>query len=554
MPVGAPSLPGGAALGRRDLPRTQEGAERAGARDRRGRRRRVRAEPRRPTRTRCARWSRRSRRLGTRPARTSPSPSTRRRASSTATVRYHLDGEGRTLSSRRAGRLLGLDGRPVPDRVDRGRDGRGRLGRLGRPDRGAGRAHPARGRRPLRDQQRPAGAGHRAPRGQQRAGEGQPDRHPHRDARHRGAGHTQRLHERDVAPVRGDRGHHDRRPGGGHELRPDQDRRPWPAPTAWPSTTSSCGSRTTSTRARPSWAAPPWPSTAVGAADGAGCRDRSPKAKAKSTSKSKSKSTSTRRRRRPRELEPNGGARARHPVLFGVWVTLVVVVALALILFLVLPTRTWLGQRSGLSDASRRLEAPHRGERRAGGEGRVVGGRGRDRAPGPPAVRDDPAGRGRLLGAARRGPRPAARRRGRTTCSRASSRRGPPRRQGWRRRPRSPRRRRRRWCRPRRLTAAADPDPPGSRPRTCPRPRSARPAATSRPRTSGIGGPGRSADRSRDHGKPSPHVSTPTRPDVLNSIRWPSQRSSSGPSGPTSPCPSRPTTTAGPGRPTASAR
>ena len=43
-------------------------------------------------------------------------------------------------------------------------------------------------------------------------------------------------------------------------------------------------------------------------------------------------------------------------MLFGVWVTLVVVVALALILFLVLPTRTWLGQRSGLSDASRRLE------------------------------------------------------------------------------------------------------------------------------------------------------------------------------------------------------
>jgi cell division protein FtsB len=46
----------------------------------------------------------------------------------------------------------------------------------------------------------------------------------------------------------------------------------------------------------------------------------------------------------------------RHRVLFGVWVALVVVVALALLLFLVLPTRTWLDQRSALSDANRRLE------------------------------------------------------------------------------------------------------------------------------------------------------------------------------------------------------
>ena len=41
-------------------------------------------------------------------------------------------------------------------------------------------------------------------------------------------------------------------------------------------------------------------------------------------------------------------SRKRHPVLFGVWVMLVVVIALALILFLVLPTRTWLGQRSSI--------------------------------------------------------------------------------------------------------------------------------------------------------------------------------------------------------------
>ena len=39
-------------------------------------------------------------------------------------------------------------------------------------------------------------------------------------------GHGGRLHGGDVAPLRRDRGHHHRRPGGGHRLRPDQDRRP----------------------------------------------------------------------------------------------------------------------------------------------------------------------------------------------------------------------------------------------------------------------------------------------------------------------------------------
>ena len=45
---------------------------------------------------------------------------------------YVLAGEGRTLVVGADGRLLGRPGRPVPDRVHRGRDGRGRLGRLGR--------------------------------------------------------------------------------------------------------------------------------------------------------------------------------------------------------------------------------------------------------------------------------------------------------------------------------------------------------------------------------------------------------------------------------------
>ena len=43
---------------------------------------------------------------------------------------YVLEHEGRSLSSGRARRLLGRDGRALPDRLDRGRDGRGGLGGL----------------------------------------------------------------------------------------------------------------------------------------------------------------------------------------------------------------------------------------------------------------------------------------------------------------------------------------------------------------------------------------------------------------------------------------
>ena len=43
---------------------------------------------------------------------------------------YVLEHEGRTLSLRGDGRLLGRHGVPLPDRLDRGRHGRGGLGRL----------------------------------------------------------------------------------------------------------------------------------------------------------------------------------------------------------------------------------------------------------------------------------------------------------------------------------------------------------------------------------------------------------------------------------------
>ena len=91
----------------------------------------------RPTRTRCRVLWRRSRPPAGRPARRSPSRSTRRPASCGEDGVYVLAGEGRTLSLGRAGRLLGRPGRPLPDRLHRGRHGRGGLGRLGGADRGA---------------------------------------------------------------------------------------------------------------------------------------------------------------------------------------------------------------------------------------------------------------------------------------------------------------------------------------------------------------------------------------------------------------------------------
>ncbi len=55
--------------------------------------------------------------------------------------------------------------------------------------------------------------------------QGQPDRNADRDARRDPHGARERLHRRHIAPLRRDRGRHDRRPGRGHRLRSDQDRR-----------------------------------------------------------------------------------------------------------------------------------------------------------------------------------------------------------------------------------------------------------------------------------------------------------------------------------------
>ncbi len=74
----------------------------------------------------------------------------------------------------------------------------------------------------------PTADGHRPGRGELDPGQGQPDRLAHRDARHGRPRDPARLHGRDVAPFRRDRGLHDRRPGRRHQLRPDQDRRSGP--------------------------------------------------------------------------------------------------------------------------------------------------------------------------------------------------------------------------------------------------------------------------------------------------------------------------------------
>ena len=56
------------------------------------------------------------------------------------------------------------------------------------------------------------------------AGEGQSDRHADGGARDRRDGAQGRLHLRDVAPLRRNRGRHNRRPRSRHQLRTDQDR------------------------------------------------------------------------------------------------------------------------------------------------------------------------------------------------------------------------------------------------------------------------------------------------------------------------------------------
>ena len=131
VPVGAPSVRGGAAHGRRGVPRAQEDARRARARDRRRRRGRLRARPRVERGGARAADRRRSRRPATSPA------SDVAIALDPATSEIY---RGRRLRARARGPHADAAtswsttgptlARALPDRLDRGRHGRGRLGRL----------------------------------------------------------------------------------------------------------------------------------------------------------------------------------------------------------------------------------------------------------------------------------------------------------------------------------------------------------------------------------------------------------------------------------------
>ena len=137
VPVGAPSVQRGAALGHRDLPRAEEAAPRqAASRTARRRRGRLRARPRhqRGRASRCS--SRRSSRPGYKPGEEialalDPAVSELYRDGA-----YHLDGEGKVLTSEELVGLLDAHRRPLPDRLDRGRHAGGRLGRLEAAHRG----------------------------------------------------------------------------------------------------------------------------------------------------------------------------------------------------------------------------------------------------------------------------------------------------------------------------------------------------------------------------------------------------------------------------------
>ena len=151
---------GGAAHGRRDLPRAQERAEETRPRHARRRRGRLRSEP-------ALERGGRSRR--------SSKPIADAGYNAGANVLLALDPAAsefydgkRYVFKKSDGRKLSSDEmvaywtdwvRAVPDHLHRGRHGRGRLGRLEDADRRDRRARPARRRRSVRDQRRSSCAG-----------------------------------------------------------------------------------------------------------------------------------------------------------------------------------------------------------------------------------------------------------------------------------------------------------------------------------------------------------------------------------------------------------
>ncbi len=153
-PIGADDVPGGAALGRRDLPRAQVRAQGQGPRDRPRRRGRVRPEPAEPTATRSSS----SRPRSSRPA--SPLGTDIALALDVAATEFYADGgyrfEGSAARQRRDDRVLPRARRRLPAGLDRGPAGRGRLGGLDGHHVRPRRPRADRRRRPLRHQPRRA--------------------------------------------------------------------------------------------------------------------------------------------------------------------------------------------------------------------------------------------------------------------------------------------------------------------------------------------------------------------------------------------------------------
>ena len=170
---------------------------------------------------------RRSSAPATRPASRSPSRSTRPPPSCTATARYTLAREGRSLTSREMIDFWAdwADRYPIVSLEDGlaedDWDGWAALTDAPR------RPGPARRRRPARHQHRPPGARHpRAHARQQHPRQAQPDRHADRDDRGGRDGAARGLDRGHQPSLRRDGGHDHRRPGG----RPQHRARSRPAP------------------------------------------------------------------------------------------------------------------------------------------------------------------------------------------------------------------------------------------------------------------------------------------------------------------------------------
>ena len=133
-----------------------------------------------------------------------------------AATELYYDGaylfEGEAQSAAEHDRQLRGTGRRLPAGLHRGPAVRGGLGRLAAAHRRGGRPGADRRRRPVRHQPRAAAPRHRREVGERPAGQGQPDRHRHRDPGRGQPRPARRLRLHDQPPLRRDRGHLHRRP------------------------------------------------------------------------------------------------------------------------------------------------------------------------------------------------------------------------------------------------------------------------------------------------------------------------------------------------------